>query len=131
MAAHQKSQSRSTTRRTERPTDPDNEQDWSGYWYRRVFGKTRFTAGEIMDLGREFRLAWINLLTLYFEYMWDEEINKRREIQAMKEEAAARAEEYVDGHYDIWLDGFAQGVDLYEESIEFDSRLNWASEGGR
>ena len=112
--------------RAERDFDESKERDWLGYWFRRSFGKTEFTYKEIMDGGRAFRLEWEKLMTLFFEYMWDQELGQRRQIQTRKTDAKQTAIEWVGGKYDIILEAFSLGADLTAESIEFDTKKNRA-----
>ena len=110
--------------REPRDFDDNIPDDWLGPFFQRAFGKTEFGMGEIMDGGRDFRTQWIELMTIYFEYQWDQEIGKRREIQPDRLSAEVLATEYVDGIYDLMLDMFASGENLYEHSIEFDASLH-------
>jgi len=109
-----------------RDFDDNIPDDWLGPFFVRAFGKTLFTMGEIMDGGRDFRTTWITLMTVYFEYQWDEEIGKRREIQTERFDAGRLAVDYVDNLYDMFLDMFAEGENLYELEIEFDASLHRA-----
>ncbi len=109
--------------REAREFDDNIADDWLGPFFVRAFGKSRFTLGEIMDGGRAHRLTYEAVMAAYFEYQWDEEIGSRRELQAVREDAQQQAIDYVGGHYDLFLEMFANGENLYEIEIEYDANM--------
>ena len=119
------------TLRADRDFDDSIDQDWIGWWFNRAFGKTIFSGTEIFAGGREFHSRLDTALTAYFEYMWDQELGKRRDLQDVRSDAAARAASWIEAMYSSLIDARSLGDDMDTILVEFDNKSHRVPEVSR
>lgn len=106
-----------------RDFDPNIPQDWTGWWLLDAgYGKTIFSAQEIIDMTNQERNDLRDVFVTYYEYLWDEDMARVRELVQNRNQVKFLVNDLVDLWYQDYLDQVANGVPATEIVQEFDNK---------